>query len=801
MSMFLSAASSKKQHKNRDIHSFLAVVSLCLAAFWACVPVSELPLDPASPNANCPLQPTGKDFSGQDLTDHNFHADPPGSLKGANFANATLKGAIFSGQDLTGASFAGADLGPSGKGPADFTNTILEKTCFIGAVMNETDLNFATIKCADFSNTSLMQANFGPGQNIVAGDDGCRTSFKGASIEVSAITTDNWGKVDFSNTKFTIPTTFSLQGADISNAVLVGTDFSNIDMTGANLTNVDFSSANLMNTKLDNAALNGIKLVNANLRYASLTCARFYGAQADSADNPNGKACAATPDSSDPNQAADLTQAVLQHADLANATLNSAVLTSANLSGAILKNTSFINATLEQNGQLQAASVLGADLSGAFFNNAHLNHVQFNNVTLTGAVFDNTTLNGTSFTNSIMPNASFDQATLEDVNFSSTILQAASFANTTMKTTPTGGGSGVTFTCAQLGGASFKDATITAANFVAAVMPPESMCCLQPGQDSWCGTIDITQQAYGPVIYPVLNATITCPNGDVSQCSDSQWQIPNWQTNLCTADHNTQTVWAPPNCGSTPGNIVHFKDANLKACILASLPGKPAEVTVNTAAQIREVNCPGRGITDLTGLENFTSLTRLDLTANQLTQFSFSFQSLETLEISDNKLNLLDLSNLPALIRLDASNNQLQSIAGTASVYLQFLDISHNQLIDFDLPIQNALQYADLSSNNLTNVLDQSNKDLSQLTGLSYLDLSNNSLTTIGSAKSIAYSDDNQGGVLESLFLACNPNFDCSSLALDGNYPALQTSQCALFNSASNKWVLQPNPICLPSAQ
>lgn len=809
----LTHATTLTRYPNHlDRRCVLAVIMLCVTILAACVSADGqakprrdgvqprrygLTASAAVPAFTCPLQPTGRNFVGQDLTNHNFHADQPGSLKGANFTNAILKGAIFAGQDLTGASFEGADLGPSDKGPVDFTNTWLEKSCFINAVMNETNFTFATIKCTDFSNTSLMQANFGPRQNILSGD-GCRTRFNAATIDVTVITPENWSKIDFSNTNFQnlSPATFSLQGADISGAILVGTNFSNIDMTSANLTGVDFSYATLIKTKLDNAALNGSKLVNANLDYATMTCARFYGVKADNVDNPNGNLCPDTPDSATPNQAADLTLAVLQHADLTNATLNSAILSGANLSGAILKNASFINAVLEPHGTLAAASFLGADLTGANFTSAHINYVQFNNVFLTSATFDNITSLGVDFTGSIMPNASFDQATLEGVVFHSTILQAAKFTGTTMKTTPNSGGSGVSFTCAQLGGANFKDATITAADFQAAVLPPANACCPQKVGDSWCGTIDITQQAYGTVIFPVLNSAINCPNGDVAQCSGKQWQIPNWQTNLCSPDHTTRVVWTAPDCGTTPGDIVHFKDDNLQQCILEALPGKPMEVTVSTAAQIPQIDCAGRGITDLSGLEKFTHLTSLDLTANQLTQFAFDFPALETLKIADNQLTLLDLSKLPSLIRLDATNNQLQSVAGLATVYLQVLDLSHNQLTAFDLPTQDSLLYADLSYNKLITVLDEHNQDLRRQSSLSYLDLSYNSLTTLGSLQSIANSDTNPNGALESLFLTCNPTFDCNSLTLDGTYPALQKSQCADFNTQSNQWIIRQHPLC-----
>jgi uncharacterized protein YjbI with pentapeptide repeats len=748
------------------------------------------------------------------LTDHNFHAEPAGSLVGANFTGATLKGAIFAGQDLTGASFQGAALGPSTKGPVDFTNTTLNQTCFINATMDATDFSYAVMTCADFSNTSLMQAQFGPQQNIQAGS-GCRTTFNGSAIDVNAITTDNWGKTDFTSTKFQnlSPATFSLSGKDITGAVLAYTNFSNIDMTGANLTGVDFTGATLLNATLDNTAMNGVTLIKAHLQYATLTCAQFYGS------TPTSACKTPPPVSTNPNKAADLTQAVLMHADLSNATLDSATLTGANLSGATLRNASFKGATLEPSGNILAATVLGGDFTGANFETAHLNSVSFNNAILTGARFDqNTTLNGTDFSGSIMPGANFTNAVLEGVKFHATILQNGIFTGATMKTTPSGGSSGVVFTCAQLGGANFSNATITAADFTAAVMPPGSgssppqPCCPQPAGDPWCGTIDITQQAYGPVTYPVLTASVNCPSGDVASCAGNQWVINGenlkfvWQTDLCSTPPSMQTLWSPPDCSSPPGDVVNFKDPNLKQCILDALPGKPSDITLQTAAQMLAIDCPGKGITDLTGLEKFTSLTSLDLTANQLTQFNLPLTQLQSLKIADNLLTTLDLSSLPTTspIRLDASNNQLQSIVNAGNLTFVVLDISHNQLTTFDLPVQTALAYADLSYNNLTNVLNPYQKDLSALTQLSYLDLSHNSIPTIGSAASIAEPPpppSTQQPPLQTLFLACNPTFACASLGLDGQSAALQTSKCADYQTQTGQWILLTNPPPCPLGQ
>lgn len=751
--------------------------------------------DPVAPGAAgpCPVQPTGSNFQGQNLTNANFRAYAPGSLAGANFKGAILKGAIFAGQDLTGASFENADLGPSEKGPADLTGTTLTNTCFINATMNATNLTFATITCADFSNTSLMEAFFGPLQKIVKGN-GCRTKFVGARLDVNAITTDHWGKIVFTDADFQnlSPSTFNLRQKDITGAILVRANFTGIDMTGANLTGVDFTQARLTNAKLDNAAANGITLRNARLDSASLRCARFYGTPGDDAGTPRFDNCKSTPVSAAPTTRADLTQANLQNANLQYATLKYAGLRGSNLSSVQARSSTFASAFLEPQPPVNSAQVLGSDFSYADFSNAHVNYVRFNNTIMTGAIFEsNTTLAGTDFSGSIMPLARFSTSMLQNVSFNNTILQGAQFAGAKMQTTPDGAGSGVSFTCAQLGGVNFKDAVITAASFEAAVLPPASACCPQPG-GVWCGTIDATQTAYGAVTYPVLQANINCPNGDVAPCSGNQWILPNWRTSECSPDHHIATVWTKPDCGSTPSDVVKFSDPNLKACVLASLPGSPTDVTRQTAAQLPTISCPGKQIATLGGLEDFTGLVSLDLTANRIAQFAFNLPRLRTLKLPDNQLSSLDIGRNPALVLLDVSNNELKSIAGTVNSYLQVFEAQNNQLTSFDLAVQSSLRYADLSANRLTSVLDQFNGDLSQLTNLTYLDLSNNSLQTIGSIRQIAAGDSN----LDSLFLQCNPAFDCRSLAVDGKSEAMQTSHCAEFNPASNQWIVLAKPSC-----
>ena len=749
--------------------------------------------------ADCPVVPNGKNYAGQNLTNHNFHADAPGSLVNANFENAILNGANFDGQNLSGASFKGAILDPSSFGSTQFNNTTLTQTCFIGASMNATDFTYAKIECADFSGTSLLDADFGPLQNITE-NTGCRTNFSEATIDVNAIRTRHWGAIDFSNTRFqnVTPGNFSLAGADISNAILVGANFDGIDISNANLSRVNLSNGSLINADLNNSALNNIDLTLADLSYANMQCTRFYGAKNDGDNNPNAKKCPSTVESSVTTKPATLIQTTFNATNLTNSTLNYARLSGAVFSGATLNHASFSYANLEPSGLISATSFLGSDLSNAFFSWAKVNSVQFSNLFMPNATFSNTIQKNTDFSGSIMPNADFDNTILQSVSFTGAVLQKAKFTNSKMKTSPDGSGTGVNFNCTQLGGASFADSTVSSASFNAAVMPTAASCCPEKADFVWCGSISATQQSYGPTILPILNTTMACPSGKTKQCSGSDWVVPNWSTSLCNAEHVTKSVWSKPPCDVPPSDIVFFKDENLKRCISESLPDTPSEISVQTALKIHEVACPGLGISDTTGLEQFKNLFKLDLSANKLTQFKLRLKKLQSLSLSNNQLTLLDVSKNPSLVKLSAANNELSAVLHLDIIpSVEVLDLSSNQLTQLDLAVLDSVIFVDVSDNLLTTILDDDITSLDRLTSMTYLDLSNNSLNTIGSLKALASNEDtNPHGALNSLQLECNPTFQCHSLELNGGYGALRTSQCAEFNSAAGDWVVRAKPSC-----
>lgn len=134
----------------------------------------------------------------------------------------------------------------------------------------------------------------------------------------------------------------------------------------------------------------------------------------------------------------------------------------------------------------------------------------------------------------------------------------------------------------------------------------------------------------------------------------------------------------------------------------------------------------GYNIADLTGIEDFTSLTMLFCFDNQLTSLDLSQNTmLNDLRCNDNQLTSINVSNNPSLTTFFCYNNQLTSIVGLANTSVNDLRCSGNQLTSLDvsgLPALfklhcqiNQLTSLDISMNPLMNDLRCNNNQLTSL--------------------------------------------------------------------------------------
>ena len=178
-------------------------------------------------------------------------------------------------------------------------------------------------------------------------------------------------------------------------------------------------------------------------------------------------------------------------------------------------------------------------------------------------------------------------------------------------------------------------------------------------------------------------------------------------------------------------------------------------------------------IQNLSGIQDFTNLKYLDLSNNFISMIDLSQNIfLEYLNCNRNNLSSLDLDQNILLVNLYCNDNQISYLDLSLNLNLEFLDCNSNQITFLNVSQNTALKtllctdnhisYLDLSQNTLLEILNcsgnkLSNLDLSQNTSLTTLDLSNNFISMI---------DLSQNIFLE--YLNCNSN-NLSSLDLDQN--------------------------------
>ncbi|MES2589829.1 MAG: T9SS type A sorting domain-containing protein [Bacteroidota bacterium] len=112
------------------------------------------------------------------------------------------------------------------------------------------------------------------------------------------------------------------------------------------------------------------------------------------------------------------------------------------------------------------------------------------------------------------------------------------------------------------------------------------------------------------------------------------------------------------------GQIVNIPDANFKTSLVSNSSintNLDGEIQVAEAnAYTGKINISSTGVSNLTGIEAFTSLTSFNCSYNSISSLDLSFLStLLTLECHNNSLTSLDLSSLPNLDTLSCQNNPL----------------------------------------------------------------------------------------------------------------------------------------------
>ena len=192
-------------------------------------------------------------------------------------------------------------------------------------------------------------------------------------------------------------------------------------------------------------------------------------------------------------------------------------------------------------------------------------------------------------------------------------------------------------------------------------------------------------------------------------------------------------------------------------------------------SEITWISCDGRGISDLRGIEYFTSLEGLYCCNNQISSLNLSSnKSLLYLECYNNRLTSLDTAGNTALKMLYCYDNQLSSLNVSKSTKLEYLHCANNNLGSLNVRSNTKLLYLDCSKNPLGSI------DVSRNTALETLLCEEDGLTGLNLSKNTALTD-----------LWCGSN-RIASLDLSNN-AELMFIMCA--NNSLNSLNLTSNPM------
>ncbi|RXM48291.1 T9SS type A sorting domain-containing protein [Flavobacterium sp. YO12] len=205
--------------------------------------------------------------------------------------------------------------------------------------------------------------------------------------------------------------------------------------------------------------------------------------------------------------------------------------------------------------------------------------------------------------------------------------------------------------------------------------------------------------------------------------------------------------------------------------------GKNGKVKTESIAKVTNLGLSGKGISDLTGIQDFTSLQQITANNNNITTVDFSQnQALTSVNLFANKLTYINVSKNIALTSLDLSFNSLSNIDLTNNINLKSVQIYFNKLSSLNVTKNTKLSTLFVNGNMLTSLNVSNNPELNQIwcnnNEIKTLDFSknpklsqvlanNNKLLNLniknGSNSSISVSSSNNDGVR----FAQNPDLKC----------------------------------------
>ena len=248
-----------------------------------------------------------------------------------------------------------------------------------------------------------------------------------------------------------------------------------------------------------------------------------------------------------------------------------------------------------------------------------------------------------------------------------------------------------------------------------------------------CGVEGALVENCGKYVEPAAEGEASQPEGEeLQENQDSDMPDTQSEAALAQMSGEGENGIAVQSAGVTIDNT-NFPDANFRTVVKKFDTNQDSSLSDTEIAAVKKINCSNKGITNLKGIEYFTSLNILWCTDNQLTALDVSENTaLTKLNCCFNKLTSLDVSKNTALTILECNANRLTSLDVSKNTALTELNCSVNKLTALDVSKNTALTELYCNDNQLTSL------DVSKNTALISLSCVCNQLTSLDVSKNTA---------------------------------------------------------------
>ena len=209
--------------------------------------------------------------------------------------------------------------------------------------------------------------------------------------------------------------------------------------------------------------------------------------------------------------------------------------------------------------------------------------------------------------------------------------------------------------------------------------------------------------------------------------------------------------------------VVNIPDANFKTYLVGNTSintNGDSEIQCTEAASFNgTLICSNLSITDMTGIEAFTSLNKLDCQNNSFPTINLTtIPTLTELYVQNCDITSLDLSGNTQLIKLYCGNNDLTSLSLTNNTTLTHLSMNNNFVTSISFSTNPAIYDLNIAWNGISNL------DLSNLNNLAFLNFQNCGVSTLNlGATTSLLNISGESNYLTSINLANRTNLNYAS--------------------------------------